>query len=122
METILNTIKKLLGIQQEYEYFDEDIMIHINTAFATLNQLRVGPAEGFYMDDKTALWDDYITSINMQMIKSYIYLKVRILFDPPTSSVLMDSMNRSIAELEWRLYLEGDRKAEDSSTSGSDKY
>lgn len=122
METILNTIKKLLGIQQEYEYFDEDIMIHINTAFATLNQLGVGPAEGFYMDDKTALWDDYITSINMQMIKSYIYLKVRILFDPPTSSVLMDSMNRSIAELEWRLYLEGDRKAEDSSTSGSDKY
>ena len=122
METILNTIKKLLGIQQEYEYFDEDIMIHINTAFATLNQLGVGPAEGFYMDDKTALWDDYITSINMQMIKSYIYLKVRILFDPPTSSVLMDSMNRSIAELEWRLYLEGDREAEDSSTSGSDKY
>lgn len=122
METILNTIKKLLGIQQEYEYFDEDIMIHINTAFATLNQLGVGPAEGFYMDDKTALWDDYITSINMQMIKSYIYLKVRILFDPPTSSVLMDSMNRSIAEMEWRLFLEGDRKAEDSSTSGSDKY
>ena len=122
METILNTIKKLLGIQQEYEYFDEDIMIHIKTAFASLNQLGVGPAEGFYMDDKTALWDDYITSINMQMIKSYIYLKVRILFDPPTSSVLMDSMNRSIAELEWRLYLEGDRKAEDSSTSGSDKY
>ena len=122
METILNTIKKLLGIQQEYEYFDEDIMIHINTAFATLNQLGVGPAEGFYMDDKTALWDDYITTVNMQMIKSYIYLKVRILFDPPTSSVLMDSMNRSIAELEWRLYLEGDRKAEDSSTSGSDKY
>ena len=58
METILNTIKKLLGIQQEYEYFDEDIMIHINTAFATLNQLGVGPAEGFYMDDKTALWDE----------------------------------------------------------------
>lgn len=122
METILNTIKKLLGIQQEYEYFDEDIMIHINTAFATLNQLGVGPAEGFYMDDKTALWDDYITSINMQMIKSYIYLKVRILFDPPTSSVLMDSMNRSIAEMEWRLFLEGDRKAEDSSTSGSNNY
>ena len=114
METILNTIKKLLGIQQEYEYFDEDIMIHINTAFATLNQLGVGPAEGFYMDDKTALWDDYITSINMQMIKSYIYLKVRILFDPPTSSVLMDSMNRSIAEMEWRLFLEGDRKLEQS--------
>ena len=122
MESILDTVKKLLGIQAEYTNFDEDIIVHINTAFATLNQLGVGPAEGFYVDDKTVFWDEYITTVNMQMIKSYIYLKVRILFDPPTSSVLMDSMNRSIAELEWRLYLEGDRKAEDSSTSGSDKY
>ena len=114
METILNTIKKLLGIQQEYEYFDEDIMIHINTAFATLNQLGVGPAEGFYMDDKTALWDDYITSINMQMIKSYIYLKVRILFDPPTSSAVADAINKTISELEWRILCNVENKANET--------
>lgn len=122
MESILDTVKKLLGIQPEYTNFDEDIIVHINTAFASLNQLGVGPVEGFLIYDSAAIWDDYITSCNLTMIKSYIYLKVRKLFDPPTSSVLMESMDRSIAELEWRLYLEGDRKAEDSSTSGSDKY
>ena len=122
MESILDTVKKLLGIQPDYTNFDEDIMVHINTAFASLNQLGVGPADGFYVENDATIWDDYITSCNLTMIKSYIYLKVRILFDPPTSSVLMDSMNRSIAELEWRIYLEGDREAEDSSTSGSDKY
>ena len=122
MESILDTVKKLLGIQPEYTNFDEDIIVHINTAFASLNQLGVGPVEGFLIYDNAAIWDDYITSCNLTMIKSYIYLKVRKLFDPPTSSVLMESMDRSIAELEWRLFLEGDPKSEDSSTSGSDKY
>lgn len=122
MESILDTVKKLLGIQPEYTNFDEDIIVHINTAFASLNQLGVGPVEGFLIYDNAAIWDDYITSCNLTMIKSYIYLKVRKLFDPPTSSVLMESMDRSIAELEWRLFLEGDPKSEDSSTSGSNNY
>ena len=122
MESILDTIKKLLGIQAEYTNFDEDVIVHINTAFASLNQLGIGPKEGFLIYDDAAVWDDYITSCNQSMIKSYIYLKVRILFDPPTSSVLMDSMNRSIAELEWRIFLEGDPKIEDTTTSDSDEY
>lgn len=117
MESILDTVKKLLGIQPEYTNFDEDIIVHINTAFASLNQLGVGPVEGFLIYDDAAIWDDYITSCNLTMIKSYIYLKVRILFDPPTSSVLMESMNRSIAELEWRIFLEGDPKIESSSSN-----
>ena len=119
MESILDTIKKLLGIQAEYTNFDKDIITHINTAFATLNQLGVGPKDGFLIYDDAAVWDDYITSCNLSMIKSYIYLKVRTLFDPPTSSVLMDSMTRSIAELEWRIFLEGDPKLEDSSSNSN---
>lgn len=117
MESILDTVKKLLGIQPEYTNFDEDIIVHINTAFASLNQLGVGPVEGFLIYDNAAIWDDYITSCNLTMIKSYIYLKVRKLFDPPTSSVLMESIDRSIAELEWRIFLEGDPKIESSSSS-----
>lgn len=108
MESILNTTKKLLGIPEQYTNFDADIIVHINTAFATLNQIGVGPSVGFLIEDDSAVWTDYITSCNLTMVQTYIYLKVRLLFDPPTSGALMDSINRSVAELEWRLYLEGD--------------
>lgn len=107
MESILTSIKKLLGIQAEYTHFDIDILIHINTAFATLNQIGIGPEFGFIIADDTATWDEYITSCNLNMVRTYIYLKVRLLFDPPSSGVLTDSINRMISELEWRLYLEG---------------
>ena len=117
MDSILISIKKLLGIQADYTNFDADIIIHINTAFAALNQLGVGPSEGFVLEDKTQEWEEYTTSVNLNMIRSYIYLRVRVLFDPPTSSVLMESMKRSIAELEWRIFLEGDPKPEQSSPS-----
>ena len=119
MDSILDSVKKLLGIQPEYTNFDEDIITHINTAFATLNQLGVGPKDGFLIYDDAAVWDDYITSCSLSMIKSYIDLKVRTLFDPPTSSVLMESMNRNMAELEWRIFLEGDPKLEDSSSNSN---
>ena len=112
-ESILLSIKKLLGIMPNYTQFDDDIIIHINTAFATLNQLGVGPSEGFMIEDKFAEWQDYTTSKNLTMIRTYIYLKVRLLFDPPTSSALIDSINRTIAELEWRIFLEGDPKTEE---------
>lgn len=120
MESILISIKKLLGIQPEYTNFDEDIIIHINTVFGALNQLGVGPKEGFMIVDENSEWSEYTTSVNLNIIRSYIYLRVRVLFDPPTSSVLMESMNRSIAELEWRIFLEGDPIIEDPSTS--DEY
>ena len=105
MDSILNTIKKLLGIQPEYKNFDEDIIVGINTAFATLNQIGVGPPEGFIIEDENQTWADYITSANLVMVKTYIHQKVKLLFDPPNGSVL-ESLDRSISELEWRLYIE----------------
>ena len=116
-ESILLSIKKLLGIMPDYTQFDDDIIIHINTAFATLNQLGVGPSEGFMIEDRFAEWQDYTTSKNLTMIRTYIYLKVRLLFDPPTSSALIESINRTISELEWRIFLEGDPKTEEEPPS-----
>lgn len=108
MDSILDSIKKLLGIQPEYRAFDEDLIIHINTIFVVLNQLGIGPQEGFFIVDETTYWDEYMTDINQAIVRSYVYLKVRLLFDPPGSGILVDSINRMISELEWRLYLEGD--------------
>lgn len=104
MESILTSIKKLLGIEEEYTQFDNDIIMHINSVFLNLTQLGVGPAEGFLIEDDTATWEDFIGDSNqLQAVKSYMYLKVKLLFDPPLSSSVIDSMNRMIAELEWRL-------------------
>ena len=103
-DSILTSIKKLLGITEEYEHFDQDIIIHINSVFMILNQLGVGPSNGFSITDKTAAWSDFISEgANLESVKSYIYLKVRLLFDPPTTSAVMESMNRMISELEFRL-------------------
>lgn len=106
MDSILTSIKKLLGIAEEYTQFDDDIIMHINTVFLNLTQLGVGPDEGFYIEDDTADWEDFVdTESNTQLnaIKSYMYLKVKLLFDPPLSSSVIESTNRMIAELEWRL-------------------
>ena len=103
MDSILTSIKKLLGISEEYENFDQDIRIHINTVFGVLHQLGIGPENGFFIEDKTALWYDYTMSPKLEMIKTYVYLKVRLIFDPPANSFLLDSINRQISELEWRL-------------------
>lgn len=106
MESILTSIKKLLGITEEYEHFDPDIIMHINSVFTILTQLGVGPSEGFRIEDESTTWDEFIDSDtqNYEAVKSYIYLKVKILFDPPASSSVMESMNRMISEFEWRLY------------------
>lgn len=105
METsILTSIKKLLGIAEDYSEFDEDIITHINTVFLNLTQLGVGPKEGFSIEDDTTEWDEFINdNAQLQAVKSYMYLKVKLLFDPPLSSSVIESMNRMIAELEWRL-------------------
>ena len=104
MDSILTSIKKLLGITEEYEHFDQDIIIHINTALMILTQLGVGPSEGFFIKDKYALWSDFVPDVKtLEAVKSYIYLKVRMLFDPPTSSSLMNAMEQNMKELEWRL-------------------
>ena len=105
METsILTSIKKMLGVAEDYTEFDEDIITHINSVFLNLTQLGVGPEEGFMIEDDTAVWEDFIDdSIQLQAIKTYMYLKVKLLFDPPLSSSVTESFTRMIAELEWRL-------------------
>ena len=107
MDSILESIKKLLGIPKEYTAFDADVIMHINTAFAILNQLGLGPKNGYGIEGYDEVWDEYIESYNMAMIKTFIYLNVRLAFDPPTSTALIESMKRTLDELTWRLELEG---------------
>lgn len=104
MESILTSVKKALGITEEYEHFDTDLIMHINSVFSTLTQLGVGPPEGFTIKDETAVWTDFIPeNKQFEMVKSYVCLKVRLLFDPPSTSFVIESMNRMISEFEWRL-------------------
>ena len=112
MDSILDSIKKLLGIQPEYKSFDQDIMMHINAVFVVLNQLGIGPSEGFSINSRDIKWSKYSTELNINLVKTYVYLKVRLMFDPPASATLVDSINAMIKELEWRLYLEGDKGGE----------
>jgi hypothetical protein len=103
-KSILTSIKKLLGVDEDYTQFDTDIIIHINTVFMTLKQLGVGPTQGFKIADNTAEWEDFITDrIDLEGLKTYIYLKVRLVFDPPQSSYLIENIKEQIKELEWRL-------------------
>ena len=108
MESILTSIKKLLGIDPEYEHFDSDIILHINSVFMTLNQIGVGPEKTFSISDKFRTWNEFLgdREIDLNAVKSYIHLKVRLLFDPPMSSIVMESMNRMISEFEFRLNTE----------------
>ena len=106
MESILTSIKKMLGIDEEYTHFDADIIMHINSVLMILTQLGVGPAEGFVIEDDTSTWVDFIPEANaaqLHAVKSYIYMKVKLIFDPPLSSAVIESMNRQISEFEWRL-------------------
>lgn len=111
MESILTSIKKMLGITEEYKNFDADIIMHINSVFMILNQLGVGPAEGFRIEDDLATWNDFISNEEqLDAVKSYIHLKVKLLFDPPLSSAVMEANKQIINELEWRLNVETESK------------
>lgn len=104
MDSILQTIKKMLGPDVSCTVFDADIIIHINSALSTLNQLGVGPSEGFAITDETATWSDFISDKkNIEFVKSYVYLKVRLVFDPPSSSAVLAAIEKQISELEWRI-------------------
>lgn len=106
MESILLSIKKLLGVSAEYEHFDPDILMHINTVFVILHDLGVGPKEGFSISDSDAVWVDFIDpdeDISVAMVKSYMHARVKLLFDPPVSSTHVETLNRVINEFEWRL-------------------
>lgn len=104
MESILTSIKKLLGIAEEYPQFDKDIIMHINSVFSILTQLGVGPDDGFSITDEKSVWSDFMNEDpRLEAVKTYMYLKVKLMFDPPLSSAVMECMNRQIAELEWRI-------------------
>lgn len=103
MDSILLSIKKMLGIEEEYKHFDTDIIIHINTVLGILTQLGVGPNTGYSITDETNTWDEFIEGPNLEMIRSYVYLKVKLIFDPPMSSISADAIKNSISELEWRI-------------------
>lgn len=104
MDSILTSVKKMLGIAEEYTHFDADLIMHINSVFMILTQLGVGPSEGFSIEDDIATWDEFIQGKkDINAVKSYVGLKVRLLFDPPTSSAQMENTNKLINELEWRL-------------------
>lgn len=106
METsILTSTKKMLGIPEDYDVFDHDVITHINSAFSTLTQLGVGPSTGFMIEDDSAVWTDFIVDDDLEYnsVKTYIYLRVRQLFDPPTTSYLITAFDEQIKELEWRL-------------------
>ena len=110
MDSILNSIKKLIGLTEEYKQFDDDLIIHINSVFSILYQLGVGDAP-FSITGTSETWDDFISTeddMNIQDVKSYVYFRTKLMFDPPTNSVLMEAINKQIAELEWRLNVEAD--------------
>ena len=102
--SILDSIKKMLGLTTEYVQFDQDILVFINAAFLSLNQIGIGPEQGFWIHDSTTTWEEYFGSeTNLEVVKTYIYLKTRLLFDPPANSFVVESMNKQITEIEFRL-------------------
>lgn len=102
--SIMNSVKRNLGLGDDYTPFDETVLTHINSAFSTLTQLGIGPAEGFMIEDTTETWDAFLGSDpQLNSVKSYVYLRVRLLFDPPATSFHIQSQKEQITEMEWRL-------------------
>ena len=110
MDSILTSIKKLLGITAEYKQFDPDLIIHINSVFLILKQLGIGPEQGFSISGEYENWNQFLPegSTNLEAVKSYMHIKVKLLFDPPASSAVMEAMNRIASEYEWRLNVEAE--------------
>lgn len=103
-DSILKSVKKVLGIEPENDVFDLDVVMHINSVFFNLNQIGIGPSAGFTIQDNDDKWTDFVASKNLlNAVKTYVYLRVRLLFDPPTTSFAQDAMQKQITELEWRL-------------------
>ena len=105
MDSILTSIKKLLGIESDYTHFDNEIVIHINSALMILQQIGVGPEEGFSITSESETWRNYLgeSMSNYALVKSYVYLKVKLVFDPPASASVADSYKQLINEYEFRL-------------------
>ena len=109
-DSILTSIKKMIGPSVDNTYFDSDIMTHINTVFMELQQLGAGPENGFFIEDKNAVWTDFMQSSTLlNSIKTFMYLKVKLIFDPPSSTAAIDSINRIIDKLEWHINDQAER-------------
>jgi hypothetical protein len=103
-DSILTSTKKILGLDDSYTVFDVDVMMHINSVFTTLSQLGIGPVNGFMIEDAEAVWEDFFgVDLNFNSVKTYVYLRVRMLFDPPSTSYHIVAIKEQIQELEWRL-------------------
>lgn len=109
--SILDSIKKLIGFDKTYDVFDSDLIIAINSSFTILNQLGIGPEKSFSIRDSTSTWGDFFNDEeSIELVKSYIYLRTRLLVDPPISGVLHEAVERQISEFEWRMYIQSDYK------------
>lgn len=112
-DSILNDMKKLLGISKDFKEFDQDIIIHINSIFMTLHQLGVGPSNVFRISGGDETWASFLENSrsdnDLSAVKDYIYLKLRILFDPPSSSYVLSALESQMKELEWRLNAQAER-------------
>jgi hypothetical protein len=119
VDSILTSIKKLLGIDEVDESFDVDVIIDINSAFMVLHQLGVGPSEGFRISDSMTTWDEYLPeSQALELVKTYIYMKVKLMFDPPASATILQSFKDQIHEYEWRLNVAVDPVNEGENQNG----
>lgn len=110
-ESILLTIKKMLGLEDDYGAFDTDVIVGINSAIFVLTQLGIGPQGGFSIHGPGETWRELIGNAkNLEAVKSYIYIKTRLVFDPPTNSFLLDALNKQAQEFEWRLNVNAEHK------------
>jgi len=116
IDSILDTIKKLLGLEPEYTDYDQDVIVAINTAIQSLTQLGVGKAGEFQIEDATATWDDFLgeDKVKLSCVKNYIHIKTKMLFDPPTSSILAEAYNKQLSELEFRINITAESREEES--------
>lgn len=106
-DSILTSTKKALDIPEDYTVFDQNIIMHINSVFSTLTQLGIGPDEGFAIENDTSTWTHFLAgNAKFNFVKTYMYLRVRMLFDPPATSFLIDALNKQREELEWRITAE----------------
>ena len=104
MESILTSVKKICGMPESFNAYDDDVILHVNTVFMALRQMGIGPATPFSIEDDGAEWTDFTENIEqLEAVKTYVSFKVKLIFDPPQSSTVMQAIKDTIAECEWRL-------------------